>query len=79
MNDALAYVNNAWIGLTEGAGTWSAAKGHFVDIFSRLILKSATQVGSNTSRSFADLNAFVSAVSKSEGESLFAGERVAPV
>lgn len=71
LTDALAFVRSAWTDLTAGAGTWSAAKGHFVDVFSSLVFKSATQVGNHTSKSYADLHAFISAFSASEGQSLF--------
>lgn len=75
INDAIAHVRKAWTGLTNGVGTWSSAKGNFVDTFSNLVFKSVTQVGTNTSRSYADLNAFISAFSASEGQALLAGER----
>jgi hypothetical protein len=61
LNDSLAFVRHAWTDLTSGSGTWSAAKGHFVDTFSRLVFKSATQVGSHTSKSYSDLHSFITA------------------
>jgi len=75
LNDSIAHVVKAWSGLTEGLGTWSSAKGNFVDTFSRLISKSATQVGTNTSRTYADLHTFITAFSTSEGEILLQIER----
>lgn len=75
LNDSIAHVVKAWSGLTEGLGTWSSAKGNFVDTFSRLISKSATQVGTNTSRTYADLHTFITAFSTSEGELLLQIER----
>ena len=42
ISDALKHLNSAWTGLTQGAGSWSSAKGNFVDTFSRLVQKSAT-------------------------------------
>ena len=70
LNDSLAHILKSWSGLTEGVGSWSAAKGDFVDTFSRLISKSATQVGTHTSKSYGELNAFITAFSTSEGETL---------
>ena len=78
LNDALSYVRTAWTDLTAGAGTWSAAKGHFVDVFTRLVFKSQTQV-SHTSKSYADLHAFITAFSASEGHQLFSLERTPAV
>lgn len=37
ISDSLAHITNAWSLLTAGTGTWSQAKGQFVDIFSRLL------------------------------------------
>lgn len=42
LDDSLAHILKSWSGLTEGVGSWSKAKGDFVDTFSRLIFKSAT-------------------------------------
>ena len=75
INDAIAVLRKSWTGLTHGTGTWSAAKGNFVDTFARLVSKSATQVG-HTGRTFADLNTFITAFAAGEGQSLLAGERV---
>jgi hypothetical protein len=76
LNDSLAYIRSAWTQLTAGAGTWSAAKGHFVDVFSRLVFKSSTQVGSHTRQSYSDVHAFITAFSASEGQAaLFSQER----
>jgi len=75
VNDAIAFVAKAWNGLTQGLGTWSQAKGNFVDTFSHLISKSATQVGTNTSQSYSDIYAFVTAFSASEGQNLLSVER----
>jgi hypothetical protein len=79
LNDSLAYIRSAWTELTSGAGTWSAAKGHFVDVFSRLVFKSATQVGAHTRQSYSDLHSFITAFSASEGQALFLQERPVPV
>ena len=57
--DSLAFVHSAWSGVTSGSGSWAAARIHFVDIASRLVFKSATQVGTHTSKSYGDLNGFV--------------------
>lgn len=73
--EALAYIRSAWTELTNGAGTWSAAKGHFVDVLSRLIFKSATQVGAHTGKSYSDLHHFISTFAASEGQTLFSKER----
>lgn len=78
INDAIGHVLNAFTGLTEGLGTWSQAKGNFVDTFSRLVFKSSTQVGSGTSKSYSDLHTFVTTFSSSEGQTLLAGERPQP-
>lgn len=77
ITDAISHVVSAFTGLTEGLGTWSSAKGSFVDTFSRLINKSATQVGTNTSRSYSDLHTYITAFSDSEGQTLLQIERVA--
>lgn len=61
--------------MTEGVGSWSSAKGNFVDTFSRLVNKSATQVGTHTSKSYSDVHAFVSAFSSTEGQTLLSVER----
>ena len=71
LNDALAFVRHAWTDLTNGSGTWSAAKGNFVDTFTRLVFKSATQVGNHTSKSYSDLHGFMT----SQGQALFLQER----
>ena len=42
ISDSLKHLTSAWTGLTQGLGTWSSAKGNFVDTFSRLVQKSAT-------------------------------------
>jgi hypothetical protein len=44
--------------------SWRAARDSFVDHFSRLALKSQTQVGNHTSRSYADVQAFVRSLSE---------------
>ena len=75
LNDSLAHILKSWSGLTEGVGSWSSAKGAFVDTFSRLISKSATQVGTHTSKSYAELHTFVTAFSTSEGQVLLHQER----
>ena len=59
VNDALAFVKNAWTGLTSGEGSWAAGKAHFVDVFTRLAFKSATQVGAHTSKSYGELHTFI--------------------
>jgi hypothetical protein len=69
LTDALAFLQGTWSGLTCGSGTWSSAKATFVETFSRLVNKSATQVA-HSSKSFSDLNAFVAALSSSDGSSL---------
>ena len=74
LKDSLTYVISAWNDLTVGTGSWEAAKGHLVDVFSRLVFKSATQVGSHTSKSYSDLHAFITA---SECKTLFHQERQA--
>ncbi len=75
LNDSLAHVLKAWHGVTEGVGSWSSAKGNFVDTFSRLVNKSATQVGTHTSKSYSEVHAFVTTFSSSEGQSLLSLER----
>ena len=77
LNDSLAHVLKSWNGLTEGVGSWSKAKGDFVDTFSRLIFKSATQVGTHTSKTFSELHNFVSTFSSTEGQTLLNQERQA--
>ena len=42
INDGLAHLHHAWNNLIHGSGTWSSAKGTFVDTFARLVNKSAT-------------------------------------
>lgn len=42
VSDSLTHLTHAWAGLTHGVGSWSSAKGNFVDTFSRLVNKSAT-------------------------------------
>ena len=42
VSDSLVHLTHAWSGLTHGVGSWSSAKGNFVDTFSRLVNKSAT-------------------------------------
>lgn len=76
-SDALAHLTHVWAALTHGAGSWSSAKGNFVDTFSRLVNKSATQVGTHTSKSFSDIHAFLTNVASTEGESLLAKTRSA--
>lgn len=44
--------------------SWGKARESFVDHFTRLVLKSQTQVGNHTSRSYADVNAFVKSASE---------------
>lgn len=75
INDAIAFVAKSWSGLTDGLGTWSQAKGAFVETFSNLINKSATQVGTNTSKSYSDLHSFITTFSATEGQSLLSVER----
>lgn len=75
LNDSLAHILKSWSGLTEGVGSWSKAKGDFVDTFSRLIFKSATQVGTHTSKTFSELHNFVSTFSSTEGQTLLSQER----
>lgn len=75
VSDSLVHLTHAWAGLTHGAGNWSSAKGNFVDTFSRLVNKSATQVGSNTSKSFSEIHAFLTNVAATEGEALLAKTR----
>lgn len=75
IDDSLAHVLKAWHGVTEGVGSWSSAKGNFVDTFSRLVNKSATQVGTNTSKSYSEVHTFVTAFSSSEGQTLLNLER----
>jgi len=70
LNDSLAHILKSWNGLTEGVGSWSKAKGAFVDTFSSLIFKSATQVGTHTSKTYSELNAFVTSFSSTEGQTL---------
>ena len=75
INDALKHLHQSWSALTHGVGTWSQANGNFVDTFARLANKSQTQVGTNTSRSYADLHSFVSTFASSEGQTLLSQER----
>lgn len=75
VSDSLVHLTHAWAGLTHGVGSWSSAKGNFVDTFSRLVNKSATQVGSNTSKSFSEIHAFLTNVAATEGEALLAKTR----
>jgi hypothetical protein len=75
VSDSLTHLTEAWAGLTHGVGSWSSAKGNFVDTFSRLVNKSATQVGSNTSKSFSDIHAFLTNVAATEGEALLSKTR----
>lgn len=74
INDALVHLHNAWHNLTHGNGSWESGKSNFVDTFSRLVNKSATQVA-HSSKSFSDLNSFVATLSAAEGQTLFAQER----
>lgn len=76
-SDALAHLTHVWAALTHGVGSWSSAKGNFVDTFSRLVNKSATQVGTHTSKSFSDIYAFLTNVAATEGDSLLAKTRSA--
>lgn len=75
LNAALSHVLSAFQGLTNGSNTWSSAKNTFVDTLSRLVSRSATQVGSST-RSYSDLQQFVTSFSQSEaGATLLQGQR----
>ena len=74
INDALAHLLNGWYGLTKGAGTWQAAKGTFVDTFSRLVNKSSTQVA-HSNRSYADIHAYLATLSAGDGQTLLEKER----
>ena len=58
INDALSHLQCNWNSLLNGSGTWQSAKSTFVDTFSRLINKSATQVA-HSSKSFSEINAFI--------------------
>jgi uncharacterized glyoxalase superfamily metalloenzyme YdcJ len=71
INDALAHLHSAWNNLTHGNGTWQSARSNFVDTFTRLVNRSATQVA-HSSKSFSDINTFVAALSAAEGQTLFA-------
>lgn len=75
ISDSLLHLNQAWAGLAHGVGSWSSAKGNFVDTFSRLVLKSSTQVGSHTSKSFSEIHAFLTNLASTEGVSLLAKTR----
>lgn len=75
ISDSLHHLNQVWAGLGHGVGNWSSAKGNFVDTFSRLVLKSSTQVGSHTSKSFSEIHAFLTNVASTEGEALLAKTR----
>lgn len=59
INESLAFLASTWNGLTHGAGTWSAAKANFVEVFSNLVNKSATQVA-HSNKSYAEIHEFLS-------------------
>lgn len=75
ISDSLKHLTTAWTGLNQGLGTWSSAKGNFVETFSRLVQKSATQVGTHTSKSFSEIHTFLTNVAKTEGVSLLSQTR----
>jgi hypothetical protein len=58
INDALSNLQSNWNSLVNGSGTWQSAKSSFVDNFSRLVNKSATQVA-HSSKSFSEINTFL--------------------
>ena len=59
INESLAFLASTWNGLSHGAGTWSAAKANFVEVFTNLVNKSATQVA-HSSKSYAEIHEFLS-------------------
>lgn len=58
INDALSYLQLNWNSLLNGSGNWESAKITFVDTFSRLVNKSATQVA-HSSKSYSDIKDFI--------------------
>lgn len=60
--DSLEFVFKTFEGLA-GYGhesfNWLSVREQFVDNFSRLTLKSQTQVGSHTGKTYSDINAFL--------------------
>ena len=49
---------------------WGQAKEQFVENFTRLALKSQTQVGHNTSKSYADIHSFLKDLVSGESQGL---------
>ena len=58
INDALSFLQLNWNSLLNGSGTWESAKITFVETFSRLVNKSATQVA-HSSKSYSDIKDFI--------------------
>jgi hypothetical protein len=77
ITEALTHLTSAWNGLNHGTGSWESAKSNFVDTFSRLINKSGTQVA-HSSKSYSDINTFITSVPASEAQALLAKDRPAP-
>jgi hypothetical protein len=61
IQDAVAFLQQGFTRLVapQKTLTWATAREEFVDNFSRLVLRSSTQVGTNTRKSFGDIEAFI--------------------
>jgi hypothetical protein len=75
INEAITHLTSAWKSLNHGTGSWGSAKSNFVETFSRLINKSGTQVA-HSSKSYSDINTFITSVPAGEVQTLLSKERV---